>query len=272
MPAQVNLMSTSDEPHAAEGAAVDAEQKLALIDAIDALAAVSERDGFLACVDGPVRKVLPHDGLVCGMANNITQWNPHVLVLHRFPESYMERIRKSSGGYDSEMIRQWRSTRVPVLADPDMVSGRWWSDEWMANARTSGLTNLAGHGFVDVKGEAVSYFCFVRIAEPLGPRCVYLLDRLVPHLHLALLHSVGNAGEEWAGMVRPPPVPDLSARQLEILKWMRQGKTNPEISMITGVGEANVKYHVKVIFAKLDVVNRAAAVSRAISLGLLQPD
>lgn len=266
-------MSTSGgEPRGSDGGPWGPALKLALVDAIDALAEVSGRDEFLACVDGPVRKVLPHDGLVCGMANNIGQWDPHVLILHRFPQAYMDRIRKTTGGYESEMIRQWRATREPVLADPQLTPGNWWSDEWMANARKSGLLNLAGHGFVDVKGEAVSYFCFVRVPEPLGQKFVYLLHRLVPHLHLALVNSVANAAEEWEGMALSSPVVNLSARQLEILGWIRLGKTNTEISMITGLGEANIKYHIKVIFAKLDVVNRAAAVSRAISLNLLPPD
>lgn len=259
--------------------------RLALLDVIDALADAGTLADFLATVDGPLRRVLPHDGMVCGMADSIAEWNPHCLLLHRFPPEYMAAIRKPGGGYDSEMIRQWQATRVPVLADPALPEGRWWSDGWMERAHAAGLTNLIGHGFVDMKGEAVSYFCFIRIAEPLRDRHVYVLNRLLPHLHMALLHAIGNAPDgfqmrpdviaEADPRSRHAPCPgpggvELSPRQIETLAWLKLGKTNGEIAVILGTSEANVKYHVKVIFGKLDVYSRTQAVAKALELGIIR--
>ena len=52
----------------------------------------------------------------------------------------------------------------------------------------------------------------------------------------------------------------LSAREIEILQWVSQGKTNPEIGKILGRSEFTVKNHMQRIFKKMDVSNRAQAV------------
>jgi DNA-binding CsgD family transcriptional regulator len=60
----------------------------------------------------------------------------------------------------------------------------------------------------------------------------------------------------------------LSPRELMVLEWMKQGKTNWEISRIIGVSERTVRFHVESIFAKLDVGSRTQAVACAIEQGL----
>lgn len=52
----------------------------------------------------------------------------------------------------------------------------------------------------------------------------------------------------------------LSARELEIMDWVRMGKTNSEIAMILNLSTFTVKNHMRRIYKKLDVLNRAQAV------------
>jgi DNA-binding CsgD family transcriptional regulator len=54
----------------------------------------------------------------------------------------------------------------------------------------------------------------------------------------------------------------LSLRERQIMAWVAQGKTNPEIGCILRISEFTVKNHLKSIFSKLDVTNRAQAVAR----------
>jgi DNA-binding CsgD family transcriptional regulator len=61
----------------------------------------------------------------------------------------------------------------------------------------------------------------------------------------------------------------LSARESDILHWISIGKTNGEIGTILGISEFTVKNHVQNILAKLVVSNRAQAVGKALSLGLV---
>jgi DNA-binding CsgD family transcriptional regulator len=63
----------------------------------------------------------------------------------------------------------------------------------------------------------------------------------------------------------------LSPRETTVLMWMKQGKTNWEISRILGVSERTVRFHVEGIFVKLNVSSRTQAVAFAMEQGLFLP-
>lgn len=103
-----------------------------------------------------------------------------------------------------------------------------------------------------------------------------------------LLHEVGNAGiepdysrkllaafqpKEQSDTRLPsqPLVDPLSERELEVLQLVAQGLTNRQISERLFLALDTVKGHNRRIFGKLNVKNRAQAVSKAISLRILPP-
>jgi DNA-binding CsgD family transcriptional regulator len=61
----------------------------------------------------------------------------------------------------------------------------------------------------------------------------------------------------------------LSVKELDVLKWACAGKTAWEIALICNVSESTVKFHLRNIYSKLGVSNRAQAVSEAHLRGLL---
>jgi DNA-binding NarL/FixJ family response regulator len=71
----------------------------------------------------------------------------------------------------------------------------------------------------------------------------------------------------------PPPRPDLlSVRELEVLRMVREGRSNREIGRKLGIAERTVKSHVTAILTKLNAPDRAGAVARGFDLGLLKID
>ncbi len=70
---------------------------------------------------------------------------------------------------------------------------------------------------------------------------------------------------------RPGAAPILSARELEVLSLVATGQTNADIGRTLHITEATVKTHLLRAFNKLDVNDRTAAVTTAMSLGLLPP-
>lgn len=56
-----------------------------------------------------------------------------------------------------------------------------------------------------------------------------------------------------------PATPSLTARETDMLFWLRQGKTNADIANIAGLSVYTVKQHLKKIYRKLGVENRTAA-------------
>ena len=63
--------------------------------------------------------------------------------------------------------------------------------------------------------------------------------------------------------------PSLSPRELEVLRLVSRGRSNPEIARELFIGEATVKTHLLHVFEKLEVSDRTRAVTLALELGLL---
>ena len=61
----------------------------------------------------------------------------------------------------------------------------------------------------------------------------------------------------------------LSPRELDVLRLVGAGESNPEIARSLFIGEATVKTHLLHVFEKLAVKDRTRAVTRAMELGLL---
>lgn len=65
------------------------------------------------------------------------------------------------------------------------------------------------------------------------------------------------------------PSVTLSPRELEVLRLVAQGDSNPAIAKKLFVSEATVKTHLLHTFEKLEVSDRTRAVTKAMELGLL---
>jgi len=66
--------------------------------------------------------------------------------------------------------------------------------------------------------------------------------------------------------------PELTPRELEVLKLLVAGLTNREIASVLGISENTIRNHTASIFAKLYVSDRAEAVSAALQRGIIVPD
>jgi DNA-binding CsgD family transcriptional regulator len=62
---------------------------------------------------------------------------------------------------------------------------------------------------------------------------------------------------------------NLSAREKEVLNWLKHGKSSWDISVILDISESTANYHVYNIMRKLAAVNRPQAVAVAVRLGLI---
>jgi LuxR family quorum sensing-dependent transcriptional regulator len=87
-------------------------------------------------------------------------------------------------------------------------------------------------------------------------------------LHLMALH-LHDRCQEMAGlaMVATPPA-ELTPRELECLRWVAAGKTDPEIGALVALSRATVKDHVDAARRKLGARTRPQAVVRLVLAGL----
>lgn len=61
----------------------------------------------------------------------------------------------------------------------------------------------------------------------------------------------------------------LTSREIEVLRWTADGKTQEEIGRILAISFDTVKFHIKNAVAKLGTPNKTAAVVRAAVLGII---
>jgi two-component system, NarL family, nitrate/nitrite response regulator NarL len=73
-----------------------------------------------------------------------------------------------------------------------------------------------------------------------------------------LVTSAARAADH-GGHDGPRTVAQLTERQVDVLKYLRDGLSNKEISANLGIAEKTVKVHIAAIFKTLNVVNRTQA-------------
>ena len=108
----------------------------------------------------------------------------------------------------------------------------------------------------------------------LGAKGYLLKDRDATEITKALT-TVMNGGKYVPEAVRElfrkrQMTPDLTARELEVLRLLPTGMTNDAIAERLGVGKDAIKNHLRNIFVKLDVNDRVSAAREAVTRGFLK--
>ncbi len=117
--------------------------------------------------------------------------------------------------------------------------------------------------FVTAKGEEAD----LRLGMNLGADDYLAKPISLPKLLEAVLTRLARRSEQRAAANRPGTLSalGLTTRESEVLFWVAQGKTNPEIAVILNVARSTIKTHLKNILAKTGTPNRLSAASLALN-------
>jgi two-component system NarL family response regulator len=105
----------------------------------------------------------------------------------------------------------------------------------------------------------------------------YLLKDAPPEELVETIRSV-YAGEKYVPqhlldkIESHKSIPNLSPREVGVLRLMMRGKSNRAIGLELGITESTVKSHVKNILIKMGVNDRTQAVTQAVQRGILSLD
>jgi DNA-binding CsgD family transcriptional regulator len=148
----------------------------------------------------------------------------------------------------------------------EIYSQRKQSDTILSITRDMCISDGYSHGVQSAIGaRAGSLFSFSNDKMPNEERINCILEYVVPHLHQAFMRVVNVSGSTHTAVV-------LSPREKEVLEWLKCGKSSWDISVILGVSERTVNFHVYNMMNKLGATNRTQIVSIAVHLGLIRLD
>ncbi len=120
------------------------------------------------------------------------------------------------------------------------------------------------HGIKDYRGGHDCIYVFISSADKMPIFFKKAFSMLLPFIDCTLRQLV-HLPQQLASKVEKPVeleiVGTLSDREEEIMEWVKIGKTNQDIALILDISPFTVKNHLQRIFKKLDVLNRAQAVT-----------
>jgi len=237
-----------------------------LLAAVESSLRVRDARSCFLWAQGPLQALLPHRILVC------MQLAPdgalrHLECLHSslLEEGARQRLTEPAQGLALRLARHYRGDgSLPAALNAADGAGSQESGEaaaFAAELRRDGLDNVLLHG-TEQLADGATFFALFGMPEAAGQRHAYVLQLLLPQLHLAaqrMRQSVETAAQA-AGARR------VSAREMEILHWVREGKSNQEVGQILGISGLTVKNHLQRIYKLMGVNNRTQAVSRLTAL------
>ena len=153
-----------------------------------------------------------------------------------------------------QLLQRTRISTVSSEDSPDLVVPRAVTSLKL----DSGIKTCLSVGVRGVLGTC-TYYAFSNFDHKQLWKLRTMMQILAPHFHLAYMQATAPSEQDESASVRPL----LTPREVEIMHWVAEGKTNWEISIILHVSLNTIKFHLKNIYQKLGgVENRWAAIAQ----------
>ena len=172
-----------------------------------------------------------------------------------FAEGYHLQDRVLQEFFETFELLNWQEVMKKYDAGSDQVDRQ---------ALDYGLTDGFVYGVCDRDLTRATTFFLAGSRIENCTRSRVILKYIIPHLSGALKR------------VLPPATPfthkdpSLTPREIEVLKWLKEGKSSWDVSKILGRSEDAVNFHIKNITRKLNAMNRTHAVAIALQKGLIE--
>lgn len=243
-----------------------------LLRVIESAVQVRDLRQFFLWTQGQVQALLPHQLMLCmhfdGADALVRLECLHAGVLD---EPVLRQLCDPSDGLARRLARHCRDNdRLPSMTGGGRRAGDTRLEPFRRELQLAGFDHMVVHGSGRLSGGSTLFALCGWTARP-AARHAYFLALLLPHLHMALLRLAGSGAHAATVEMGEPIARALSARETEILGWVREGKSNFEVGCILGISALTVKNHLQRIYRTLGVSNRTHALARCLSLNLLAP-
>lgn len=187
---------------------------------------------------------------------------PRTVYFSNYPPEWLQRYEEQGYLAVDPTVQHGMRTSQPAI----------WSDEFFAatpqlweEARAHGLRHGWAQSRRDPEG-TYSMLVLARSGPPITAEELAEKDNRIQWLlhtsHLAIKEACSDPGISQAK-------PELSEREIEVLRWTADGKTASDIAEIMRISERTVNFHVNCAVEKLGACNKTSAAVRAAMLGLI---
>lgn len=222
-------------------------------DVKDALMRFQDLFHFSRVIGGLAR--LSDSGTFDGFTNVINVSYPEEWIRLYWQNGYFEVDPVFQTALQQPGSQHWQSTYQKTFSAKQR--------EFVEAAKQFGLVDGITTGSADPMCRVATFCSFASNDKIDATRYVPLVEYFGYHVHLALLRTAPASAQSLDKCVK-----QLTLRELTILNWVKNGKTNWEIATIMGITERTIRFHVESIFSKLGVTSRSQAVATAIEHGL----
>jgi DNA-binding CsgD family transcriptional regulator len=203
-----------------------------------------------------------------GVQVNTSLTRPYRFILSCYPENWRKHYDEEGYANIDPTVSHCAKTSIPIIWKNEIFKGRK-EARVRSEAKDCGLVSGVSFPVHGSRGEAAMLSLSTsrdsREAQDDIAAMMGTAQLLTCYLHEAVQRIVLSKG----------PIPlkkiNLTEREKECLLWAAEGKTGWEIANIIRISERTVTFHLQNAVQKLGVVNRQQAISRALSLGLIEP-
>jgi len=246
---------------------------------------IRRRYQFYVWAQSRLSTLIPHDMLICGHYDHQRRLIHYDnFSMFPVPKSALEKFLEPVNGWMPKLIETWISMQgTPYALNTEQIAPEEKTD-LSSQMRNACIAEVLAHGMGSNQDDHAveTFFVFLRLLGDLVPKQIkrdlapitgrhsFILEILQPHLHATYMRTLTQERTREA----PPAAPSselvlVTERELEILGWVREGKSNQEIGVQLNISPLTVKNHIQKILRKLNASNRAQAVSKALSLRLI---
>jgi DNA-binding CsgD family transcriptional regulator len=191
---------------------------------------------------------------------------PVIRMVGNTPEAFLQSAHSPDEGLRDPVLQRLKQESIPFVYNQATYTAVGAGDLWEKQAQFGYVTGVSTALHL---GNDAHFFLGIDRDRPLSLDDIGL-TRMLADLQLLAVHAQHAASR----LMREGPwftkdVPTLSPREVDILRYVRDGKSSEVIGQLMGFSAANINYHVANAKKKLQCSTRMQAVVRAMNLKLL---
>lgn len=222
---------------------------------------------LLVWMQGDFQEAIQHD-IMISFSGSLGGETYHYDIVSSTPGIRTAQIPASA-------INEFRSSIHQLWADGDGKVATAFMNDGLSNnfninqinEELHDMKHILFHAIPDTRFNADHLYILLRKSGHFSDVERKDFELLLPHVDSAVRKIDGLPVMEPEQVAAPTLLNSLirsglTTREIEILEWVRNGKTNIEIGMILDISSFTVKNHLQRIYRKINVSNRAQAVGK----------